>query len=160
LVNGSTATEGLSGSAREGWRVATSGTQTWTDAKDAYWPGDIFELLLPDILKDYVELSCGILLNPCRHANSARVRQAFEPDCDVYAVTKEFTALDYDVAHIDAQPELDTPVGGRRRVPLSHARLKFGGATQSIHDTAELDQEAVARRFDEPTVMRGNCRLE
>src|SRR5215467_12124966 len=33
-------------------------------------------------------------------------------------------------------------------------------AMQSIHHAAELDEQAVSCRLDEPTVVRGDCRIE
>jgi hypothetical protein len=46
------------------------------------------------------------------------------------------------------------------RVPLGHLSLKFGGAMQRIHHTAELDEEAVTRGLNKSAVMRGHRRIE
>jgi hypothetical protein len=36
----------------------------------------------------------------------------------------------------------------RARIPFGHSSLELGSAAQSVHHTAELDEEAVARRLD------------
>jgi len=38
--------------------------------------------------------------------------------------------------------------------------LDLAGAAQCIDDTTELDEQAVARRFDQPAVMRGDRRVD
>jgi len=39
-------------------------------------------------------------------------------------------------------------------VALGHAGLDLAGAAQRVHDAAELDEQAVARRLYQPAVMR------
>jgi hypothetical protein len=68
-VNGSTATEGLSGSGRAGrsWRCSRNGTGR--NPERPYWSRDVFELLVAQILKGKVEFTGGILLYARRHAD-------------------------------------------------------------------------------------------
>ena len=44
----------------------------------SHGPYDVLQVLLPDVLKGKVELTRGILLHARRHANAARLSQAFE----------------------------------------------------------------------------------
>src|SRR5215472_4092055 len=123
-------------------------------------PYDVLQVLLPDVLKGKVELTRGILLHARRHANAARFSQAFEANCHVHAIPKDVAVLDYDVSHIDANSEIDTLVRRYRRIPFGHLSLYLSGTVQRIHYAAELGEKAVARRLDQPAVMRSDLRVD
>jgi hypothetical protein len=124
------------------------------------WPCNIFESLLADVLEHEVNFARCVLLNARRDADSPGRGQALEPDRNINAIAKDVAVLDYNVAHVDAQPELEALVHRCRRVPLGHVSLKFGGAAQRFHDTAELDEEPVTGRLDKPAVVRRDSRIE
>src|SRR5215471_7503898 len=126
----------------------------------SHGPYDVLQVLLPDVLKGKVELTRGILLHARRHANAARLSQAFEANCHVHAIPKDVAVLDYDVSHIDANPEIDALVRRYRRIPFGHLSLYLSGTVQRIHYAAELGEKAVTRRLDEPAVMRSDLRIE
>ena len=117
-------------------------------------------MLLPDVLKDKVELTRGILLHARRHANAARLSQAFEANCHVHAITKDVAVLDYDVAHIDANPEVDALIRRYLRIPFGHLSLYLSGTVERIHYAAELGEKAVTCCLDQPAVVSGDHRLE
>jgi hypothetical protein len=75
---------------------------------------------------------------------------------DIHAITKDVTVLDYDVAHVDADAELDAVVRSCGRIALSHASLHFRRTDKSFHHTAELDEQSVACGLDQPAIVRGN----
>src|SRR5262249_2362743 len=79
-------------------------------------PRDVFELLLADVFEDEVELARGILLHPRRNADPARLGQGFETCRDIDPVAKDVSVLDDDVAHVDADAELDATVGRNTRI--------------------------------------------
>src|SRR6516164_1569490 len=70
-----------------------------------------------------------------------------------------FTILDYNIADVDADLELDALVHRHRRILLGHVSLYLGDAAQNVHDTAGLDEKAVTRRFDELAREPGGSRL-
>jgi len=86
--------------------------------------------------------------------------QAFEANRDVDTVAEDVPVLDDDVAHIYADPKVDGLVGWYNHIPLGPMRLYLGGAAERIYHTAELDEEAVTHRLDEPAVMRGDRRID
>ena len=56
-------------------------------------------------------------------------------------------------------PKFDALVWRDLYVALDHRRLDFNGAVHGVDDTAELDDAAVARAFDDATVMHRNSRV-
>jgi hypothetical protein len=79
---------------------------------------------------------------------------------DVHAVAEDVAILDHDIAHVDADSELDALVRRYRRVALSHTGLHLSRTTQRIHHTAEPDEQAVTGRLDESPVMSGDLRID
>src|SRR6516225_4383399 len=75
---------------------------------------------------------------------------------DVHAIAEDVAILDHDVAHVDANAVRDALVRRHNGVALGHTGLHLGCAAQRIHYAAELDQQAVTRRLDEPTVVRAD----
>src|SRR5215467_4196813 len=67
--------------------------------------------------------SRGILLHARRYADAAGFGQCFQPSGDVHAVAKDVAILDHDVAHIDANAQLDTPVIGHSGIALGYTSL-------------------------------------
>ena len=53
-------------------------------------------------------------MDPSRDADAPRIGQAFEPGRDVDAVAKDVAILDDDVAHIDADTQIDALVCWQR----------------------------------------------
>ena len=62
--------------------------------------------MLADVFKGEVEAARGVLPDPRRDADSARLGQAFEPRGDIHPVAKDVAVLDDDVAKMDADAEL------------------------------------------------------
>ena len=106
-MNGSTATEGLSGSGSAAGSSLGCATRLAANSEDPHRPCDVLELLRADVLEGEIELACGVLLYACRHADAARLGQAFEACGDVDTVAEDVAVLDDNVAQMDADPELD-----------------------------------------------------
>ena len=92
-------------------------------------------------------------LHARRDADPAGLGHAFEANRDVYAVTKDVAVLDYDVAHIDADPEVDAFIRRYRRIPFGHLSLYLSGTVQGIHYAAELEEQSIVCRLNDPTAM-------
>src|SRR5262249_32855508 len=76
------------------------------------------------------------------------------------AIPENVAVLDHDVAHVNANAEFDAFVRWCHGITLGHASLHLGRATQGIDHTGELDEQAITRRLDKPTVVRSDCRIE
>jgi hypothetical protein len=75
-------------------------------------------------------------------------RLDLQSSSDVHAVSEDVTVLDYDVAHVDADAELEALVRWHSCIALGHASLHLGRTAQSIHHTAKLDGQPVACCLD------------
>src|SRR5262249_2038998 len=71
--------------------------------------------------------------------NAARLSQAFEPGCDVDAIAKDVAILDDDVAHVDADTQIDALVRWQRGIAFGHCSLDLGRTAQGVDDAGELD---------------------
>ena len=98
-------------------------------------------------------------MHPCGNADTARFGKGFEPSCDIDAITEDVPFLDHYVAHVDANAELNALVRRHRCIALGHARLQLGRPPQGIDHTAELNQQAITRRLDQPAIVRGHGRV-
>ena len=101
-----------------------------------------------------------ILLDPRRHADTARVRQSFQTSGHVHAVAENVAILDDDVADIDADAELDPAVRRHFRIALGHSALDVDGAAHGIDDAGELGQQPVARRLHQASAILGDLGIE
>ena len=98
---------------------------------DADRLGDVLELGRAEVgdlqIKPSLDLPIGVL----READRAGLGDAFEPRGDIDAVAHQVAvALLDDVAEMDADAELDAPVGRHARVALGHAVLHFDRASK------------------------------
>ena len=80
-----------------------------------------------------------------------------QPGRNVDAVAHQIAValLDH-IAHMDADAELDAPLGHHAGVALDHGVLQFDGAADRIDGAAEFGDAAVAGALDDPAVMDGD----
>ncbi len=130
------------------------------NAVDPDGPCDVLEGLLADVLESEVEPARGILLHSRRDADPAGLGQRFQTRGDIDPVAKDVAILDDNVAHVDADAQLDAVVGGHTGVAPGHLALHLDGAAQPIHHTAELDEQPVAGGLDDAALVLGDFRIE
>ena len=107
--------------ARRGCRPAQP-RQADADAMGAHRPGDILNLLLAHVLEREGELVPHLIAHHAANADTARLRQGFEPSSDVDAVAEDVVPVDDDVAEIDADAKLDPRSTGTLGIALGHRR--------------------------------------
>jgi hypothetical protein len=122
-------------------------------AVDAHGTGDVLQVVLAIVEESYVEPTLGILLDACRNGDAAGLCQRLQPRCDVDAIAEDIVLLDHNVADMDAHAELDAAIGGEFGIALRHLTLHVDGAAHGIDDAGELDQQAVARGFDQAAAV-------
>ena len=49
-------------------------------------------------------------MNTLGYTDASGPSQAFKPDCDIHSVAEYVAVLDYNVAHVNAEAELDAPL--------------------------------------------------
>jgi hypothetical protein len=91
-----------------------------------------------------------------RDANSTGLRKSLQPGRNVDGIAKEIVALDDDVADVDADAEPHLLGGRSARIFVGYGVLHRDGALHGIHGTGEISDEAIARRVEDPTAMRGD----
>ncbi len=124
---------------------------------DADRLGDVLELGRPKIadleLKPRLDLPIGVFGKTDR----PRLRNTLEPRGDIDPVAHEVAvALLDDVAEMDADAELDAPLGRHAGVSLDQSVLHLDRAADRVDHAAELDNRAVAGAFDDAAVMSGD----
>src|SRR5205814_5958884 len=75
------------------------------EAKGAHRPGDVFDLLLAEIIECDWQLVADLIADCSGDADSARVAQGLQPRGYVDAIAKNVICLDDDIADIDADAE-------------------------------------------------------
>lgn len=65
-----------------------------------------------------------------------------------------------DIAKMDTDTKLHAALGWKASVPLYHTVLHLDGASDSIDDASELDENAIARAFDDTSVVQRDSRIE
>src|SRR5262245_50453182 len=114
------------------------------NAADAHRPGDVFDLLLAQILEAEIDFVAHLVAYHAADADPARLGQSLEPCDDIDAVVVDVAALDDDVAEIDADAELDAALRWHALIAQRHRALPFEGVAHRVDDAGELDQEPVA----------------
>ena len=100
-----------------------------------------------------------MLAHRFRHQHAAGLAQLLQSRGDVDAVAQDELAVGDHVAEIDADAELEAPVGRHPRLVGRDRLLHLDGAQHGIDHRAELDQHAIADDLHEPPMMRAQQRL-
>jgi len=127
---------------------------------DPHRPGNVFDLLLAQILKDKGEPVAHVIMNRTGDEDPAGIGQGFDPRGDVDPVAIEVVRLDDDVAEVNADAQFDAVVVRDAGVPLGHGLLHRDCAAHRIEDARKFDQHAVAGGLDDAAVMLGDLRIE
>ena len=117
---------------------------------------NVLELLITHIIEGEFELTGSILLDTRRDADATGISQCFKSGGDIDPVAENIAVLDNDIAHVDADSELDPLRESDAGIPDGHPLLHLYGAAQRVYDAAKLDEQPVAGSFDKPTTMFGD----
>ena len=163
-MNGRTAMEGLSGSARgvinrpavrHGWHGATV-----CDAPDPHRFGDILQGLRTQILKRYIYLATNLPTSVVRDADAARLCNPFETHCNIDPVTKDIVFFDNNITDVNADAEFDLLVLRHVDILFGHAALNFVGTSDGVDHAGELGNSAVPGILDNTSVMLSDFGIE
>jgi hypothetical protein len=94
-----------------------------------------------------------------RNAYTAWFRKALDPYYEVHGMAINVFGLDNDVAETDSHAQIDTMALWYGSIVHHHGLLHVQGATHSVDGTAEFNEGAIARVFDDPTAMFANFRF-
>ena len=108
-------------------------------------------------IKPPFHLTIGVL----RQTDRAWHGDAFQSRGDIDAVAHEIAvALLDDVADVNPDAELDSPVLRHAGVALDEAVLNLDRTANRVHDAAKLDDASITGAFHGTAVMRGNSRVD
>jgi hypothetical protein len=127
---------------------------------DPHGPGNVFDLLLAQILKDKGQPVAHVIVDRIGDQHPAGIGQGLDARGDVDAVAVKVVALDDYIAEIDADAQLDAAVCRDTRVPPGHCLLHRDRAAHRIDDARKFDQHAVAGGLDDAAVVFGDFRID
>ena len=151
--NGSTASDGLSGS---GSGVFTGEPPPSRTRKTCTGRAMFLTCCSPSVVECDIELVADMVVHRPRHADAAGLGQGFEPRRDVDPVAVDVVVVDDDVAEIDADAELQPPLRLDVGVALGHPALHLDSKAHRVDDAGELDQHAVAGGLDDAAAVLGD----
>jgi hypothetical protein len=127
----------------------------------AHRTGDILELLLAEIDEGFAQTVARQTPGVLREHDAARFADRLKAGGDIDAVAHEVAVAFLDhVAEMDADPELNPPVGRQAGVATAHAVLHLDRASHRIHDAAEHGENAVPGALHDPAMMCGDCGID
>jgi len=123
--------------------------------------GDVLELCLTEIIDFKIEPRSYLPVCIFRKAYSSGLSNALQSDrnIDVVAHQVAIAFLDH-VAEMNANAKFNTPIWWQTGVALDHRVLNLDAATNSVDDTAKLNEDAVAGSLHDTSVVDGDCRID
>jgi hypothetical protein len=122
---------------------------------------DVLEFGRTKIAHGEIEPRLHLPICLLRQTNGTRLGDAFQSRGNVDAVAHEVAvALLDDIAHMDADPELDAALRRKASVALDHAVLHLDGAAYGINHAAKFYDAPVAGALYDAPVMRGDGGIE
>ena len=117
--------------------------------------------VLAEVADDEIEPALDLPISVLRQADRARLGDAFETRGDIDAVAHQVpVALFNHVAKMDANAEVDAPLGRQASVPLGEAMLQFDCTTHGVNDAAKFNDGAVTRALDHPAAVDRDRRFD
>src|SRR5215475_13343291 len=123
------------------------------NAMDRHRPGDILDLVFAHVLERKMELVAHLIAHVAADADPSRLRQGFQARRDVDAVAIDVFVINDDVAYVQTNPKLDTPLWRNLHIALGHLPLDIDSTAYAVDDAGKLDQHAVARRLDNASTV-------
>jgi hypothetical protein len=135
---------------RWGWRGLRVAGRADVEHIDPDRFGEFLELGRAESGCREIEPRLHLAVGVFRQADRPGLRDAFQSRSDIDAVAHQVAVAFLDhVAEMDADPELDPPVGRQAGVTPEHAVLHLDRASHRIHDAAELGENAVPGAFED-----------
>lgn len=134
-----------------------------TPRQDAVHPNrsaDVLEGPLAQILERRFQSTLDLSVDSASDADTPDFGQLFDAGGDVHTVAIDVAVLEYDVAEIDADPELDASIARHIQIAPSHTFLDLDRGMHGICNAMELDQHAVAARLDYAAMIPVDHRID
>src|SRR6266700_1862757 len=93
--------------------------------------------LLAQIVEHVGQLVVNLIAHGVRYADAARLGQRLQPGRDIHPVAENVSAIDDDVAEIDANAKSDAPLVGYIPIAVEDDALNLCGAAHRVDDAAK-----------------------
>src|SRR2546427_10176940 len=103
--------------------------------------GDVLQLLLPQAKHLKFKLVGYLVVDLLGQADATVRRERLNPRSKIDRIARDVSPGFDHVAQVDAYPELDPALLGKREVELSRRPLNVVGAAHSLEGAGELDEE-------------------
>src|SRR5205085_10765345 len=123
------------------------------NSKHSYRPGNVFEVLVAEVVKVQLEPVADMVAHGARYADLARFGDPFQSGRDIHPVTVDVAVLHDYVPEIDADAELYPLTLRRSGIALGHPALDGDRASDGFDYAWELDKKAVSGRFYDPALV-------
>src|SRR5215469_5319034 len=133
---------------------------TEPNGKRAHPPGDVFKLLLAEVIEGVIELIAHFIAHHPAEADPTGLGQTLQSGGQIYPVAVDVGVLDDDIALVDADPELDPLLRWNGSVALHHPALHLDSTSDRIDNAGKFDQQAVAGGLDDATAVLFDFRID
>jgi hypothetical protein len=133
-------------------RLRSRGSNT----KNANGPGNVFQVVLTEILKANCGAPTDLLHHDLRYQNLTGLRQRFQARCDVYAISVNVIAIKNHIAKIDSDSKAKAEIRRIGGTLYRQCFFDFYSARDSVSNARKFHKHAVAREFYDPTAMRND----
>ena len=122
--------------------------------------GNVLDPLLARKVERQVEFAPQMIVGGSRDQDTSRGRELLQARRDIYAVSKQVFAGDYNVAEVYADAENDPALGWHGPLIESHLFLYGDGGRDRIDNRPEFDNLTIAHQLDDAAPMLGDDQID
>jgi len=115
---------------------------------------------MAEVIEAVGKLVANLIVHDLGNANSVRLGQGFQPGRYVDPIAENVVRLDDHIAEVDADSKADAIIFRDIGIAMGHAVLDCNGAQNGVDHAGNLDNHAVAGRFDDPAMVLIDPRLK
>ena len=120
-------------------------------------PGNVLQVERATLLKCEVQPSVYMIADGARDTDATRRAFGLEPRSDIHRVPVQISPVSDCIANVDADTEADGPIKGLVAVVDGNLLLHLHRTTHGPVYAIEHNQQGIAARLDDPTVMFTYC---
>jgi len=118
------------------------------NAKEVHWHRYVLQFGPGELLEARLERVANLPFHVHGDTNSTRARKLFDPGGDIHSVAVHIAAAMHHVTNVDADLELDSPLGGDVVITVRQRTLDFDGALRCLERAVEFDEKRIADGLD------------
>jgi hypothetical protein len=123
------------------------------------WIRDVLDLTVAERLIAANKFLLNLFVDASRDKDVSRFGNSLKPRCNVDAITVDVIGFDNDISEVYSNSILYPPLAWERRIAPDHALLDNNGAADGFDRAVEHREKAVARTFNESSVILDDRRV-